>query len=47
MAGLVFFGYQQWLIRKREKVLCFRAFLNNNWFGASLFAAIAVDYALR
>ena len=47
MAGLVFFGYQQWLIRKREKVLCFRAFLNNNWFGASLFAGIALDYALR
>jgi 4-hydroxybenzoate polyprenyltransferase len=47
MAGLGFFGYQQWLIRKREKVLCFRAFLNNNWLGASLFAAIALDYALR
>lgn len=47
MGGLVFFGYQQWLIRKREKVLCFRAFLNNNWFGASLFAGIALDYALR
>jgi 4-hydroxybenzoate polyprenyltransferase len=47
MAGMGFFGYQQWLIRKREKVLCFRAFLNNNWLGASLFAAIALDYALR
>jgi 4-hydroxybenzoate polyprenyltransferase len=47
MAGLGFFGYQQWLIRKREKALCFRAFLNNNWLGASLFAAIALDYALR
>ena len=47
MVGLVFFGYQQWLIRKREKVLCFRAFLNNNWFGVSLFAGIALDYALR
>jgi 4-hydroxybenzoate polyprenyltransferase len=47
MAGLGFFGYQQWLIRKREKALCFRAFLNNNWFGAFLFAGIALDYALR
>lgn len=47
MAGLGFFGYQQWLIRKREKALCFRAFLNNNWFGASLFAGIALDYGLR
>lgn len=50
-AGLIgalgFFCYQQWLIRKREKTLCFRAFLNNNWFGASIFGGIALDYALR
>lgn len=50
-AGLVgamgFFGYQQWLIRKREKAFCFQAFLNNNWFGATVFAGIALDYALR
>lgn len=50
-AGLVgamgFFGYQQWLIRKREKACCFQSFLNNNWFGATVFAGIALDYALR
>ncbi|MDY6942609.1 MAG: 4-hydroxybenzoate octaprenyltransferase [Pseudomonadota bacterium] len=43
-AGL--FVYQQWLIRHREKAACFRAFLNNNWFGAVIFAAIALDYWL-
>ena len=47
LGGLGFFGYQQWLIRKREKALCFKAFLNNNWFGASIFIGIALDYALR
>jgi 4-hydroxybenzoate polyprenyltransferase len=39
--------YQQWLIRGREKPNCFAAFLNNNWFGAAVFAGIALDYALR
>ena len=27
------FIYQQWLIRHRERVACFQAFLNNGWFG--------------
>ncbi|MEM7358510.1 MAG: 4-hydroxybenzoate octaprenyltransferase [Pseudomonadota bacterium] len=30
-AGL--FAYQQWLIRNRERLPCFQAFLNNGWFG--------------
>ena len=47
VGGVGFFVYQQWLIRKREKALCFRAFLNNNWFGACVFAGIALDYAVR
>ena len=47
LAGLGFFGYQQWLIRKREKTRCFQAFLNNNWFGAAVFTGIALNYALR
>ncbi len=41
-----FFLYQQYLIRARVRDECFRAFLNNNWFGASVFAAIALDYWL-
>jgi 4-hydroxybenzoate polyprenyltransferase len=44
-AGL--FGYQQRLIRGRERDACFRAFLNNHWFGLLVFAAIALDYLGR
>ena len=36
--------YQQHLIRERKPSECFRAFLNNNWLGACVFAGIAVDY---
>lgn len=38
-----FFGYQQYLIRYRERNGCFRAFLNNNWFGLIVFVGIALD----
>lgn len=44
-AGL--FVYQQTLIFNRDKVLCFKAFLNNNWFGVSVFVGLLVDYWLR
>jgi len=44
-AGL--FVYQQTLIINRDKVLCFKAFLNNNWFGVSVFVGLLVDYWLR
>ncbi|MEQ1621688.1 MAG: 4-hydroxybenzoate octaprenyltransferase [Methylococcales bacterium] len=44
-AGL--FVYQQTLIFNRDKVLCFKAFLNNNWFGVSVFVGLAVDYGLK
>jgi len=39
-----FFIYQQWLIRNREKDGCFRAFLNNNWVGTSVFCGIFFHY---
>jgi 4-hydroxybenzoate polyprenyltransferase len=39
--------YQQWLIRNREKPNCFKAFINNNWFGAAVFAGLAIDYAIH
>jgi len=32
--------YQQWLIRTRAPQACFKAFLNNQWFGAVLFAGV-------
>ncbi|MHB8622098.1 MAG: 4-hydroxybenzoate octaprenyltransferase [Sulfuricaulis sp.] len=46
-AGLVaafgFALYQQRLIRQRERDGCFRAFLNNNWFGAAVFAGLLLQ----
>jgi 4-hydroxybenzoate polyprenyltransferase len=44
-AGL--FVYQQKLILHRDKALCFKAFLNNNWFGLAVFVGLLVDYGLR
>ncbi|PAV25677.1 4-hydroxybenzoate polyprenyltransferase [Tamilnaduibacter salinus] len=44
MAGS--FAYQQWLIRDRERMPCFSAFLNNQWAGASVLAGLVVDLAL-
>jgi len=46
--GLVFASvllvYQQYLIRVRDPDACFQAFMNNNWFGAVVFFAIALGY---
>jgi len=42
-----FFGYQQKLIFHRDKTLCFKAFLNNNWFGLVIFVGLLLDYGLR
>jgi 4-hydroxybenzoate polyprenyltransferase len=36
--------YQQKLIFRREKALCFKAFLNNNWFGLAVFVGLVLDY---
>jgi 4-hydroxybenzoate polyprenyltransferase len=47
-AGLAVTGglflYQQYLIRERDPGSCFRAFLNNNFVGMSVFTGLAVDY---
>ncbi len=40
-------GYHYALIRTREPSRCFKAFLHNNWFGAAVFAGIAVSLLLR
>ncbi|GLQ86715.1 4-hydroxybenzoate octaprenyltransferase [Dyella flagellata] len=44
-AGL--FGWQQWLIRNREREACLTAFRNNNWVGLSLWIGIALALAVR
>lgn len=38
--------YQQWLIKDRDRDQCFQAFLNNNWFGAAVFAGIFFNYLI-
>jgi len=39
--------WQQWLIRDRQGPACFRAFLNNNWFGAAVFAGLFISLTVQ
>lgn len=43
-AGAAFFVYQLFLIRDRDRDACFRAFLNNNYFGMAVFVGMALEY---
>jgi 4-hydroxybenzoate polyprenyltransferase len=43
----IFALYQQSLIRERKPEDCFRAFLNNNYFGMAVFIGIALDFIFR
>ena len=49
-AGLIaasgLMAYQYTLIRNRDRALCFKAFLHNNWVGMAVFAGIALDFLL-
>lgn len=44
VAGLLIV-YEYNLTRGRDRTLCFKAFLANNWIGAAIFAGIAADFA--
>lgn len=44
-AGVALYHYV--LVRSRSRAECFKAFLHNNWFGAAVFAGIALDYLAR
>jgi 4-hydroxybenzoate polyprenyltransferase len=46
-AAACFALYQQWLIRDRIPDRCFRAFLNSNYFGMTVFIGIALEYVFR
>ena len=46
-AGAALFLWQQWIARKRERAGCFRAFLNNHYFGLFVFAGIAWEGLAR
>ncbi|MBA4316117.1 MAG: 4-hydroxybenzoate octaprenyltransferase [Limnobacter sp.] len=37
-------AYHYMLIRNRDRALCFKAFLHNNWLGAALFAGLVLQY---
>ncbi|NOY66597.1 MAG: 4-hydroxybenzoate octaprenyltransferase [Gammaproteobacteria bacterium] len=36
--------YQQYLIRDRQRDKCFKAFLNNHWFGLAVFVGVMLSY---
>jgi len=44
-AGLI--TYQYTLIRNRDRALCFKAFLHNNWVGMVVFIGIALDFFIN
>ncbi len=39
--------HHQYLARRREPAACFKAFVANNWFGAAVFAGIAIHYWMQ
>jgi len=46
-AAALFCAYQAYLIKERDIVQSFRAFLNNAWLGGAVFAGILLDYTFR
>ena len=44
-AGIM--GWHYTLIRGRERMACFKAFLNNNYVGLAVFAGIAADFLVK
>ena len=42
--GLMIYQYR--LIHDRDRGRCFKAFLHNNWVGATIFTGIALDYLI-
>lgn len=44
IGGAIFFLWQQWLIRGRERDACLQAFYNNQYFGIAVFAGVVLEY---
>ncbi len=44
LLALALIALQFQMIRQRERERCFKAFMNNNWVGAVVFAGLALDY---
>jgi 4-hydroxybenzoate polyprenyltransferase len=47
VAAALLAAYQQWSMRPRTRDRYFRAFLANNYFGAAVFAGLAMDFLVR
>jgi 4-hydroxybenzoate polyprenyltransferase len=47
LAVSALFVYQQWLIRHRERPLCFQAFLNNNYVGMAVTVGLLSAFLLQ
>jgi len=47
LAAAVIALWHFWLIRRRERAACFRAFLGNHWLGLAVFAGIVADFGFR
>ena len=43
----VLMGWQQWIIRGRDRMACLAAFRNNNWVGFALWMGLALALAIR
>ncbi|MFL6550838.1 MAG: 4-hydroxybenzoate octaprenyltransferase [Povalibacter sp.] len=43
----IFALYQQYLIRERKPEECFKAFVNNNYYGMAIFVGIALEYLFK
>lgn len=46
MAAILIAVYHFLLIRHRDRALCFKAFLHNNWLGAALFLGLLLQYSM-
>lgn len=46
IVAAMLFAYQQWLVSQNHTEAYFKAFLNNNWVGATLFLGIAFDLGI-
>ena len=47
VATTLLFGYQQWMIRNRDREQCFRAFLNNHYAGLILALGLGGHYLIQ
>ncbi|NNM59240.1 MAG: 4-hydroxybenzoate octaprenyltransferase [Legionellales bacterium] len=46
-ASILFFGYQQYLIKNRIPSRCFDAFINSHWVGMSIFVGIFFSFMVK